>query len=94
MTRQGKPRLHRQHLWRWSTVPASACLWRWTWQPRKLRLGKEVARLEGEIAKAQGKLSNESFVAKAPAAVIAGKETRGGLWCNAEKVRASWYAQQ
>jgi valyl-tRNA synthetase len=27
-------------------------------------------RLEGEIAKAQGKLSNESFVAKAPPAVI------------------------
>ena len=36
----------------------------------KLRLGKEVARLEGEIAKAQGKLSNEAFVAKAPPAVI------------------------
>jgi len=36
----------------------------------KIRLGKEVLRLEGEIAKAQGKLSNESFVAKAPPAVI------------------------
>jgi len=36
----------------------------------KVRLGKEVARLEGEIAKASGKLSNEAFVAKAPPAVI------------------------
>ena len=36
----------------------------------KLRLGKEAARLEGEIARANGKLSNEAFVGKAPPAVI------------------------
>ncbi len=36
----------------------------------KLRMGKEVTRLEGEIARINGKLSNEAFVAKAPAAVI------------------------
>ena len=36
----------------------------------KLRIGKEVTRLEGEIARVNGKLSNESFVAKAPPAVI------------------------
>ncbi len=36
----------------------------------KLRLGKEVTRLEGELAKVHGKLGNESFVARAPAAVI------------------------
>ena len=36
----------------------------------KLRMGKEITRLEGEIARINGKLSNEAFVAKAPAAVI------------------------
>jgi valyl-tRNA synthetase len=36
----------------------------------KIRLGKEVTRLEGEIAKAHTKLGNEAFVAKAPAQVL------------------------
>ncbi len=36
----------------------------------KARIGKEAARLQGELAKANGKLSNEAFVAKAPPAVI------------------------
>ena len=40
-------------------------------EAEKARLGKEAARLEGEIAKAHNKLSNEAFVAKAPPAVIA-----------------------
>ena len=36
----------------------------------KARLSKEAKRLEGEIVKANGKLSNEAFCAKAPAAVL------------------------
>jgi valyl-tRNA synthetase len=36
----------------------------------KLRIGKEIVRIEGEIARVGGKLGNEAFVAKAPPAVI------------------------
>lgn len=36
----------------------------------KARVAKEIARLDGELTKANGKLSNEAFVAKAPPAVI------------------------
>jgi len=42
----------------------------------KIRMTKEAARLEGEIAKATGKLSNEAFVAKAPPAVIEQEKKR------------------
>ncbi|HEY3433603.1 MAG TPA: valine--tRNA ligase [Rhodocyclaceae bacterium] len=42
----------------------------------KERLGKEVARVEGEIAKAEKKLSTESFVARAPAAVVEQEKAR------------------
>ena len=42
----------------------------------RARLSKEAARLQGEIAKANGKLSNEAFVAKAPPAVIEQEKKR------------------
>jgi valyl-tRNA synthetase len=42
----------------------------------KLRLGKEIARLEGEITKATAKLGNAAFVAKAPPDVIAQSHQR------------------
>jgi len=40
------------------------------------RLAKEIARLEGEIRKAESKLGNASFVERAPAAVVAQEKER------------------
>jgi valyl-tRNA synthetase len=42
----------------------------------KARLSKEAVRLQGEIAKANAKLGNEAFVAKAPPAVIEQEKKR------------------
>ncbi|PPD52233.1 MAG: valine--tRNA ligase [Methylotenera sp.] len=42
----------------------------------KERLSKEIARLQTEIGKANGKLNNESFVARAPAAVVEQEKAR------------------
>ncbi len=45
-------------------------------EAERARLSKEVARLENEITKAKSKLSNESFVARAPEAVVAQEKQR------------------
>lgn len=45
-------------------------------EAEKARLTKEAKRLETEIAKANGKLSNEAFCAKAPAAVLEQEKKR------------------
>jgi valyl-tRNA synthetase len=42
----------------------------------KVRLKKEIERLANEINKARSKLSNESFVARAPEAVVAQEQVR------------------
>jgi len=42
----------------------------------KLRLGKEITRLEGELVKVNAKLANEAFVSKVPPAVLAQEHKR------------------
>ncbi|HTN48984.1 MAG TPA: valine--tRNA ligase [Burkholderiaceae bacterium] len=55
------------------------------------RLGKEIARLEGEIRKAEGKLGNASFVERAPATVVAQeKERLAGFGATLAKVREQY----
>ncbi len=42
----------------------------------KERIAKEIARIDAEITKANAKLNNESFVARAPAAVVSQEKVR------------------
>ena len=46
-------------------------------EAEKARLNREIKRIEGEIAKCNGKLGNATFVANAPAAVV--EQERGRL---------------
>ena len=42
----------------------------------RARLQNELKKVEGELARLQGKLSNEGFLAKAPAAVVEGEKAK------------------
>ena len=42
----------------------------------KLRLGKEITRLEGELVNVNAKLANEAFVSKVPQPVMAQEQKR------------------
>ncbi|QNM97313.1 valine--tRNA ligase [Chitinimonas koreensis] len=55
----------------------------------KARLSKEVARLEGEVAKATAKLANPAFADKAPAAVVEQERQRlAGFGETLDKLKA------
>ena len=55
----------------------------------KERLNKEITRLQGEISKANGKLTNESFVARAPTAVVEQEKARlADFTASLEKLQA------
>lgn len=42
----------------------------------RARLPKEIARIEGEVVKAKGKLDNAAFVERAPAKVVEQEKQR------------------
>jgi valyl-tRNA synthetase len=49
-------------------------------EAERIRLGKEIERLQAEIAKANGKLANSSFVERAPAAVVEQEKSRVAMF--------------
>ncbi len=55
------------------------------------RIGKEKSRIEGEIGKAEAKLGNEAFVARAPAAVVEQERARlAGFTATLDKLRQQY----
>jgi len=52
------------------------------------RLGKEIARMEAEIAKAEGKLANENFLKRAPDSVVEQEKWRlAGFGATLDKLK-------
>ena len=45
-------------------------------EKERTRLAGEIKKTEGEIARLAGKLSNEGFLAKAPAPVVEGEKAK------------------